>query len=97
MLDSMYAQWADTMAPWILPLALLALLLTPTGVVFIAWSGRRRFDRRNFAGVEEFNSYWHAVGSRLVEGLIDRSGTLLVLVGLLAGFAAGYAFYLQRY
>jgi hypothetical protein len=97
LLNPMYAQWAHAMAPWVLPLAAVAVLLTPTGLALMVWSSRRRFYRRNFAGVEEFPSYGHVVGNRLIEGLVERSGSLLLMFGLIAGFAAGYGLYLQGY
>ena len=95
--DSMYASWAVATAPWILPLALIGILTTPAGVALLMWAGRRRFNRRNFAGVQEFSSYGQSAGHRLAEGLADSFGGLVMAVGLLALFAAGYAWYLQRY
>ncbi len=95
--DSMYAQWGQALQPWILPLAGIGIVLTPLGIALVAWSGRRRFSRRNFAGVEEFSSYGHSVGSRIIEGLVDRLGAVVLLFGLLAVFGAGYAWFLQRY
>jgi hypothetical protein len=97
MFDSMYAEWAGALAPWIPIAVVLAIVFTPAGIGLIAWSGRRRFGRRNFAGIEEFSSYSHAVGSRLIEGFVDRVGVLALATGLLAGFFAAYAVFLQRY
>lgn len=94
MLDSVYAQWGQVLQPWLVPLAGLAILLIPAGLVLMVWTSRRRFNRRNFAGVEEFSSYGQSVGSRLVEGLVDRVGILLFAIGLFAGFAAGYGWWL---
>ncbi|MRR35447.1 hypothetical protein EG829_12360 [bacterium] len=93
-MDSMYSQWALAMQPWLAPLAGLAILLVPAGLVLMIWTSRRRFNRRNVAGVEEFSSYGQSVGSRLLEGLVDRVGILLLAIGLFAGFAAGYGWWL---
>ncbi len=93
----MYAQWAHAMAPWVLPLGLTALLLGPSGIALMAWAGRRRFNRRNFAGIEEFSGYGDALGSRMIEGFISLMGRLFFAVGLLAGFVAAYGLYLQTY
>lgn len=97
MFDSMYATWADAMAPWLLPLALVGLAGTPAGIVLMMWTGGRRFGRRNFAGVQEFDSFGSSVLLGLGEGLVSLLGRLLLVVGLFALFAAAYGWYLQRY
>jgi type II secretory pathway pseudopilin PulG len=95
--DPMYASWAVATEPWILPLALIGILATLAGVALLMWTGRRRFNRRNVAGVQEFSSYGQSVGHRLAESLVDSFGGLVMAVGLLALFGAGYTWYLQRY
>jgi len=97
LLDSMYAVWADAMAPWILPMALMGVVAAPTGAALLMWAGRRRFNRRNFAGVQGFNSYGQSVAHRLVEGLVDSLGGVVLAVGLFSLFAAAYGWFLQRY
>ena len=97
MFDSMYATWAHALAPWVPVAVVLAVVFTPIGIALLVWSARRRFYRRNIAGVEEFGSYSHALGSRLTEGFVDLVGTLAFATGLLAGFFAAYATFLQRY
>jgi hypothetical protein len=97
MFDSIYAIWGTTLAPWLGRLALAACAHVPSGLLLVAWGGRRRLYRRNFAGVEEFNSYGHMVGSRLVEDLAGRIGALMFGLGAVAGLLAGFGLYLQRY
>ncbi|MBN1461649.1 MAG: hypothetical protein JXA57_19125 [Armatimonadetes bacterium] len=93
-MDAVYAQWGEAMQPWLAPLTGLAILLIPAGLALLIWANRRRFKRRNFAGVEQFSSYGQSVGSRILEGLVDRIGVLLFASGLFAGFAAGYGWWL---
>ena len=95
--DSMYATWAEALAPWLLPMGLVGVVATAAGIAMLMWAGRRRFNRRNFAGVQEFSSYGQAVGRRLVEALADSFGGVVMAIGLLALFAAGYGLWLQRY
>jgi hypothetical protein len=45
--------------------------------------GKRRFNRRNLAGLEWFPSYRRAVLTRLVEGLFSLFAKLMILAGLL--------------
>lgn len=96
MLDSVYAQWGDALQPWIIPLVGLAILLTSVAIAIRMWTGRRRFSRRNIAGVEEFGSYGTAVGSRLLEGLLDTLAAVLFVIGVVAGVAAAYSWWLVQ-
>lgn len=66
------------------------------GVVFfligcfgIYWTGKRSFERRNMAGVEEFDSYGKAVGTRALEGLVSISAKAFAAFGFLA-FCLGW-------
>jgi hypothetical protein len=85
------------MAPWILPLGLLGIVATPAGIATLMWAGRRRFNRRNFAGVEQFAGYGDSLRKRLIEGLAESIGVLVFAIGLLALFAAAYSLWMQRY
>ena len=95
MFDSIYAQWGQMLAPYVWPATLTALISLPLWVLPVMWTGSRRFNRRNGAGVEEFGSFLGAVGSRLLEGLVNLVGALAVTVFLcsfavaLAGFVFG--------
>ena len=61
------------------------------GFVFIAlglsgifWVGRRRFYRRNMAGVEEFEGYGKAVATTVLEKLLNLICVVLTILGALA-------------
>lgn len=58
----------------------LVLFIVGWGPLF--WVGKRRFDRTNVAGVEEFASFGKAVVSRLLEKVAALVGIVMVLVGL---------------
>ena len=65
---------------FLMPLALLAA--GGAGWIIV---GRRRFNRRNFAGIEEFNGYGSMLIARFIERIIRvASGVALVMgvVGL---------------
>jgi len=60
------------------------------GIIFlvICWVinliiGRRKFYRRNQAGVEEFESYGKAVGTNLFEGALTKIATGIGVVGII--------------
>jgi len=95
--DSMYAQWGGMLAPYVWPAALVAVVSLPLWIVPTMWIGSRRFNRRNIAGVEEFGSYGSAVGSRLVESLVNVVGALFVTVFLGAFIIALAGFIFGRY
>ncbi len=69
--NGMNHQFAVLLAPWILPSAQIAAVSFVVFVTLLAFTGRRRFYRRNTAGVEGFKSYGAAVGVGLVEALVD--------------------------
>jgi len=46
------------------------------------WIGRRKFYRRNMAGVEEFEGYGKAVASNFFEGLINIVSGIMLLLGI---------------
>lgn len=71
-------------------------MIKAIGIVFfligaygIYWSGKRSFERRNMAGVEEFSSYGKVVSARAVEGTVSIASKLAVAFGFLV-FAAGW-------
>jgi len=83
----MEAGWssiANWLGQWLLPVSVVGAVGTPLGFVLVAWGGRRRMYRRNFAGVEEFQSHSHMVGARLLEALADLIGGVLFLGGSFA-------------
>jgi hypothetical protein len=83
-MDGVYAEWGRVLLPWLWPAIALAVASLTLGLILAAFVGRRRFARRNFAGIEEFGSYGEAVGHRLVEALAGLLASVLLAVGLLA-------------
>lgn len=47
------------------------------------WVNKRAFERINSFGVQEFQSYWHAVGVQAAERLGRIGAKLLIIAGLL--------------
>jgi hypothetical protein len=64
------------------------IFLVVTGIVVCYKIGKRRFNRRNLAGLEWFPSYSRAVLTRLAEGLFGLLAKLMILTGLLLLLAA---------
>lgn len=58
-------------------------ILLVSGAVTWFWVGRRRFRRRNQAGIEEFSSYGGMVLARAFEKLLRFGAVLAVVSGLL--------------
>ena len=58
----------------------LALLALVAKLQF--WLGRRQFERRNNAGVEEFDGYNTMVKTRIKEGLVFAGGVVVGLAGV---------------
>jgi hypothetical protein len=63
------------------------------GFIFIAigvglwiWIHKRRFDRTNSYGVQEFQNFWHFLGSNGFELVVVLFGLFLILIGLVLFF-----------
>lgn len=57
------------------------LILISIGLLMRFLIGRRKFNRRNVAGIEVFSSYLTAVTIRLFERLFNLFGLLLIVFG----------------
>lgn len=97
MFEGVWAYAARFLNPWILPA--IGVCVGSFGV-FLAlelWIGRRRFNRRNFAGVEEFSSFGSSLRLRAGEGLVgvfaSVFGFAFVLSGAIAVFGLAVAGY----
>lgn len=75
--------------------AIILIILSCLGILvslaLFIWISRRRFYRRNVAGLEEFKSYSSAVFNTLGEGLLKFIAWVLLLSSLiLGGFMVGF-------
>lgn len=84
MLDQVFAGFGALLAPWVRPAAILAGCSLAVTLALWAIIGRRRFNRRNFAGVEEFDSYGSAVGHGLFEALLEFVAAPCLVVFMLS-------------
>ena len=50
------------------------------------WVNRRKFNRRNFNGVEGFKSYEHKTSARFIDQLLKLIARLLILGGAILFF-----------
>lgn len=60
---------------------LFGLIILAVGIAGIFYVRRRKFYRRNMAGVEEFKSYGSAVGTNFFESLIGAISFFVILLG----------------
>lgn len=67
-----------------------AIILFISGIVILYVIGRRRFNRRNLAGLETFNSYGTVVFVRFLEAFFKLLGWAMVIGG---AFLAAVAWY----
>ena len=56
------------------------LILIGLGLLY--YKRRRTFNRRNMAGVEEFRSFEHSVGSRGLDIIITISAWIIIISGI---------------
>jgi len=64
------------------------------GIIFLCagcygvyWTGKRSFNRRNIAGIEEFASYGKALGTRAIEKVVRIVSWLAIALGGMATLA----------
>jgi len=69
---------------------ILGTIMLLTGLVLRYLLNRRRFNRRNFAAVETFNSYEHRTVTRIGEKAGRYIAWALILAGVFFLFVAWY-------
>ncbi|HEY8931432.1 MAG TPA: hypothetical protein VIM55_19670 [Mucilaginibacter sp.] len=60
----------------------IKVLLLTIGLTLRYLIGRRRFNRRNFAGLQVYRSYFIAVLVQLAESLLNITGLLMILTAI---------------
>jgi hypothetical protein len=60
---------------------ILAIVIFIIGAALRYLMNRRRFNRRNFTGAEEFKNYEHKTGTEVVEKVIKIIAWLLMIGG----------------
>ena len=66
-----------------LHLTVIAIILIVVGLVLLYWIGKRNFNRRNLAGLQQFKDYNTALLLILLERLGNIIAVLLILAGIL--------------
>lgn len=61
----------------------IGALFISLGIVLTLVRRKRRFDRTNQFGIEQFPSYWKKLGTDFKDGLYRYSALILVLGGVL--------------
>jgi uncharacterized membrane protein len=64
----------------------MGYILILLGAALLYFRRRNKFNRRNVAGVEEFKSFEHSVGNRLLEMVMKIIAYLLIILGLIFVF-----------
>ena len=68
----------------------IGIVMFFSGCYGVYWTGKRTFERRNEAGIQEFSSYGKAIGSQALEGLIRIISILAIGLGFFV-FCMGLA------
>jgi hypothetical protein len=59
----------------------MKFILIAAGLGLWIWVHKRRFDRTNSSGVQEFQNFWHFLGANSFELAIVLVGLFLLLIG----------------
>ena len=62
------------------PLGIALLML---GAIFTVWFRKRRFDRTNAFGVQQFINYWSKIGAVVKDLILKSSAIILISAGIL--------------
>ena len=73
-------------------IGVVGIMIFSPGCYGMYWTGKRAFERRNKAGVQEFDSYGKAVGATALESIISIVSVLAIAFGFLL-FCIGLAFF----
>ena len=57
-------------------------------IILKHWVGKRKFYRRNVAGIEEFKSYGSAVITDLLEKFVSFIAKVLIILGIISIIAS---------
>lgn len=72
------------------------LILVVVGAAGLYIRGKRKFHRRNIAGIEEFKSYGSAVTINFLESVLGAISFILLALGGLVVVGAAMRLLLQR-
>ena len=64
----------------------MGYILILLGATLLYFRRRNKFNRRNVAGVEEFKSFEHSVGNKVLEMGMKIVAYLLIILGLIFVF-----------
>lgn len=64
----------------------MGYILILLGAALLYFRRRNKFNRRNVAGVEEFKSFEHSVGNRVLEMGMKIVAYILIILGLIFVF-----------
>ena len=61
-------------------------VLTVIGIVFFAWKSKRRFDRMNQLGIEQYANYSQKIGAKILDGILYSVGFVFLVTAAIAFF-----------
>jgi hypothetical protein len=60
----------------------MTYLLFILGFGLLYFVSRRKFNRRNIAGIEEYENFEHAIGNSLVNKILKIIAYILIIIGI---------------
>jgi len=61
-------------------------VLTVVGIIFVAWKSKRRFDRMNQLGIEQYANYRRKIGAKILDGILNFVGFVFLVTAAIAFF-----------
>ncbi len=61
-------------------------VLTVVGIVLVAWKSKRRFDRVNQLGIEQYANYSQKIGAKILDGILYSVGFVFLVTAAIAFF-----------
>lgn len=58
-------------------------ILLVVGALLALWKRKRKFDRTNSFGVEQFSDFWGKLGTRMKDAILGFAALLLLSAGVL--------------
>ncbi len=60
--------------------------LAVVGIVLVVWKSKRRFDRLNQLGIEQYENFSQKIGAKILDGILYSAGFVFLVTAAISFF-----------